>query len=120
MKKFIRSIRFALAGWRVAFKEQRNFRIHLGAALVVVGAGFFFGINHTEWVLVVLTIALVLVAELANTAIEYLVDLVSPAHDARAGAIKDVAAGFVLIAALASVVVGLIIFGPRVLHYFRG
>lgn len=119
MKRFLRSLRVAFAGWRIGFRDQRNFRIHLAAATFATGAGFFFGISRQEWGLLVLTMALVLVAELANSAIEYLVDLVSPTYDVRAGKIKDVAAGFVLMAAVAAVVVGAIIFGPRLLHYFR-
>jgi diacylglycerol kinase (ATP) len=81
--------------------------------VVVIGLGFYFNINRTEWALVALAVGTVWSAELANTAIEALTDLVSPEYHPLAGKAKDVAAGAVLLAAFAALVVGALIFAPR-------
>lgn len=95
---------------RSAFATEQNLKIHTLMAVIVVGMGVYFGITAGEWIAVVLCIGLVFALELINTAIEELVDLVKPGHDVRAGKIKDVAAGAVLVAALIAVVVAVIIF----------
>lgn len=92
-----------------------NFRIHLVAILMVVLAGWYFHLSPNEWLWIIFTIGLVLVTELLNTAIEILVDLVSPDFNIQAGRVKDVAAGAVVIAAIISVVIGSIIFIPKFL-----
>jgi len=92
-----------------------NFRIHLVAILMVVLAGWYFHLSANEWLWIIFTIGLVLVTELLNTAIEILVDLVSPDFNIQAGRVKDVAAGAVVIAAIISVVIGSIIFIPKFL-----
>ena len=97
------------------FRTQANARIHAGVTLIVIVAGFLFGISRIEWCAVVAAIALVWTVEGLNTAIEAVVDLASPEFHPLAERAKDVAAGAVLIAALASVVIGLLVFGPRVL-----
>ena len=97
-------------------RTQRNFRIESFVAAVVVGAGAVLGIDRVEWLAIVLTIALVLILEAMNTALEHAVTLASPAFDAHARAAKDVSAAAVLIAAIASIAVGAIVFAPRVLR----
>ena len=82
------------------------------AIAVVTAAGFYFGISRGEWIAVVLCFGMVLAAEGFNSAIERLVNLVSPGRNPLAGDIKDVAAGAVLVCAIAAAVVGLIIFLP--------
>lgn len=114
MKRFV----YAFKGIFAAVKTQRNFRVHLPAALAVTVAGFLLKLNPTEWALILLTVGLVLSLELVNTAIESLVDLVSPGYDKKAGRIKDIAAGAVLIAAVVSVIIGLIIFLPKITALF--
>lgn len=111
MKRF----RYAFKGIFFAFKTQSNIRIHTIAALLVTIAGFIFKLSLVEWGLVIFAIGLVLVSELINTAIESLVDVISPAHSEKAGFIKDVAAGAVLIAAVVSIIIGLIIFLPKII-----
>jgi diacylglycerol kinase len=78
-------------------------------------AGFIFKLNLVEWGLVIFAIGLVLVSELMNTAIESFVDVISPEYSEKAGFIKDVAAGAVLIAAIISVIIGIIIFLPKII-----
>ncbi len=113
--KFIRGFGYAINGILMAVKEQLNLKVHLLAMGCVIAAGFFFALNTTEWAIVLLTFGLVLVAEMVNTAIEYLVDFVSPEHHPQAGKVKDVAAGAVLISAIIAGVVGLLIFGNKFL-----
>ena len=88
-------------------------RFHLLAACLVIGAGFFTGLSPLQWAVLALTIAAVISAELINTAIEAVVDLVSPDHHHLAKAAKDTAAGAVLVVSAAAVIVGLIIFTGR-------
>lgn len=99
----------------VLFRTQTNARIHAMAAVAVVVAGLVFHISAGEWCAVVGAIALVLVTEAINTAIEAVVDLASPEVHPLAERAKDVAAGAVLIAAVVSVMIGLIVFGPHLL-----
>lgn len=114
MKRFV----YAFKGIFVALKTQRNFRIHLLVFLVVIIAGFLFKLNPVEWGLVLLAAGLVLSLELVNTAVESLVDLVSPGYNKKAGRIKDIAAGAVLIAAIISIFIGLIVFLPKITALF--
>lgn len=112
----IKSFGNAFRGIFYAFKTQHNIWIHSLAVVVVVIAGFFFKLDAIEWGLVVLAIGLVLTAEMINTAIEWLMDLVSPGYSEKAGLIKDVAAGAVLIAAVISVIIGAMVFLPKLLN----
>ena len=120
VKKRLKSFSYAFAGIKDLFKTQPNAQIHLFVALCVLIAGFFFNISTIEWCILSLTMALVLSAEGFNTAIEYLTDLVSPDHHPLAGKTKDVAAGAVLISAIAAVIVGLLIFLPKMIQLFNG
>lgn len=108
------SFRYAFQGLAELFRSQANARIHLAVSVLVLAAGFYFGLSRWEWVAVVLCITLVLVLEALNTALEYLTDLVSPEHHPLAGKAKDVAAAAVLLAALGAVAVGLLIFLPKI------
>ena len=111
----LRSFVFAFKGLRFVIRSQHNFLIHLVIAFIVVFAGLACRLNGTEWCMIVLAMSLVFSMEVMNTAIENLVDLVSPGHHEQAGMVKDIAAGAVLIAAVSSVIVGLIIFIPKML-----
>jgi len=115
MKKFIRGFGYAFKGLKYAAATQLNFRVHLVAALIAVYLGYGLHISTHEWLWVILCIAIVLVMELLNTAIEFLTDLVSPDHNELAGHVKDVSAGAVLITAIAALLIGAIIFLPKIL-----
>lgn len=117
-RKFIRSARFALAGLRYLFATQRNARIQLTVACVAVVLSAWLRISRAEWSVLVLAIAAVLILEGLNTAIEAVVDLASPEQHKLAKVAKDVSAGTVLIAAIASAVIGAIIFLPRLIALF--
>lgn len=120
MKKLFRSFGFAWKGLKTAVSTEVNMKIHLTVAILVVAAGFLFRISNFEWIAVILCIGLVFSAEIFNTSIETLVDKVSPNIDPLAGRTKDIAAGAVLVAAVISVVVGLLIFLPKIISLFHG
>jgi len=108
--KLIKSFGYALQGIYVATRDQLNIKIHFLAVICVTVAGIYFHITSYEWCIVVICYGMVLTAELFNSAIETIVDLVSPDHHPLAGKAKDIAAGAVLISALATAVVSLFIF----------
>ncbi len=110
MKRFIRSFSYAANGLWSVLREQRNFKIHLFIALLVISAGFYVELNRGEWMVITIVIGFVFAAELFNTAIEYIVNLISPEHQTAAGKIKDIAAGAVLLAAITALIVGVIVF----------
>ncbi|NRB73289.1 MAG: diacylglycerol kinase family protein [Verrucomicrobiales bacterium] len=94
-------------------KTEWNFRIHLGMFFLAVLLGWFFKISAVEWLAVIICSALVIVAEVLNTSLEYLADAVHPEMDRGVGRAKDAAAAGVMIAAVAASVVGAIVFLPR-------
>lgn len=113
LKKRIASFGFAFKGLGTLVRTQPNARIHLLATAVVVVAGCYFPLSTFEWLWLIGAIGSVWVTEALNTALEFLTDLVSPDHHPLAGHAKDVAAAAVLIAAVAAVVIGLMIFVPH-------
>ena len=113
-KKQLRSFGYAWQGIRSCVGKEQNLSFHLITSVVVIAAGFFFGITRMEWLIIVLCIGVVIAAELFNTAIEKLVDLVSPGRHPIAGQVKDIAAGAVLVCAVAAATIGVIIFFPYV------
>jgi diacylglycerol kinase len=122
-KKFSLTARFssfsyAFHGLIKIIHDQHNFRIHLAAAVIVVTCGFIWRVSPLEWTILVLCIGFVLSIEAINTAIESIVDFVSPEYHELAGKIKDIAAAAVLVAAFVSAVAGLIIFIPKIIYGF--
>lgn len=105
----------AWEGIAYAFSSQRNLKIHLCFAVVAVILGFLLNISEAGWLAVIVCIALVMTLEIVNTAIESVVDLVSPEWQILAKRAKDCAAGAVYLAAFASVVVACIVYLPRLL-----
>jgi len=112
----LRSFGHAFRGLKVLLQSQHNARIHAVATILVLAAGLLLRISTLEWALIALAISCVWVAEALNTAIEFLVDRVSPEPHPLAGKAKDVAAGAVLVAAIGSAIVGLYVFGPHLLR----
>ena len=112
----ISSFRFAFAGLRHLLRTQRNARIELAIGVAAIVAGLVLGLTPAEWAALVVTICLVLILEGLNTSLELAVDLASPAIHPKAKAAKDLAAGMVLIAAMGSVAVGVLLFGPKLVR----
>ncbi len=108
-----RSFGYAISGIKTAFKNEPNFRIHVLATLIVTGLGMFVGLSNTEWAVLALTVAIVVVTELINTAIEAIVNLVSPQIQDKAKVAKDTAAAAVLLSAIGAIAVGLCLFLPK-------
>lgn len=108
----IRSFRFAGRGMGLTLRSQPNAWIHAAATVAVVIAGYLLGISRTEWCLIVLACAAVWTAEALNTALEFLADATTMKFHPLVGQAKDVAAGAVLVTALAALIVGVLVFGP--------
>lgn len=111
-RKLMKSFYYAFSGIIQSFGEQ-NMRVHGLAVIVVVISGYFTRLSKIEWLILILIMAMVMAAEMINTAIESVVNLASPEIHPLAKKAKDVAAGAVLILAIASVIIGLIIFLPK-------
>ncbi len=107
------SFKHAWDGIKYAFSTQPNFRVHTLIAAAVLAAGIFLHLSSFEWLVLLFTITLVLVAEMINTSLESMTDLLGRQITPEAKVTKDVAAGMVLIAAVMSVIVGLVIFIPH-------
>ena len=118
IRKAIRSFRYAGRGVYSLFRYENNARIHLIACILVIIAGVFFKISATEWCFISIQIGLVWSAEAVNTAIEKLADVVSPEYHAAIKDVKDIAAAGVLILAISAVIVGGIIFIPKILALY--
>lgn len=117
-KKRLKSFTYAWKGIGSFISKEHNAWIHLIIMAAVIVCGFLFQITVTEWTAIVLCIGLVLAAEAFNTSIERLVNLTSPEQNKIAGDVKDIAAGAVLICAIAAAIVGLIIFVPYLIQRF--
>lgn len=111
-RRLFASFKFAWKGIILLLQNEQNAWIHFLASLLVILLGFYFSISTTEWIACIICIAMVFTAEGFNTAVENLVDLVSPDQHPLAGKVKDLAAGAVLIAAIGAAIVGCIIFLP--------
>jgi diacylglycerol kinase (ATP) len=118
--RLARSFYFAFAGLSYLFRTQRNARIELAIGVLVTALAAYLRLSRTEMAVIVLTCACVLILEGLNTALEAAVDLASPKVHPVAKIAKDVSAGMVLLAAVASVIVGLLVLGPplwrRIIH----
>jgi diacylglycerol kinase len=114
-RNLLDSFRYAFAGLWHALRTQRNIRIHVSIAIGVVVLGMAVGLRRDEWAIIALTMGFVFTAELFNTVIEAIIDLVTEEYHPLAKQAKDVAAGAVLAAAITAVAVGLLILGPPLL-----
>ncbi len=109
----------AARGIVYAWRTQRNVRIQAAIAVLVIAGGVWLRVGALEWALLVTAIAVVLAAELLNTAVEALVDLVSPQANPLAGATKDACAAAVVVAVVGAVLIGVLVLGPPLLERVR-
>jgi diacylglycerol kinase len=114
--KRIKSFRSAFSGVVLLLKFEYNARIHLAVFILVLIVGFLLKISAAEWLVIVFAAGLVFASECFNTALEYLADEVSPRYSKKIKKAKDVAAAGVLISAAVSVIVGIIVFLPRIIR----
>ena len=110
------AFRYAFRGILHVFGQERNMWLHLIIAVVVIVAGVVLDLARSEWVPVILCMGLVFSSEIMNTAIEGMVDLLSPEQQEKAGQVKDLAAGAVLVCAVTAAIAGLFIFVPHILN----
>jgi diacylglycerol kinase len=118
LRKRLISFRYAFRGIGRFFRHEHNARIHAVAGTIAATAGFFFRISSAEWGLLILSAGMVFAAETFNSSIEKLSDVVSPGYSKAIRDIKDLSAGAVLFTAIAAVLVGFIIFLPKMMDYF--
>ena len=116
LKSRLQSFRFALNGLRSLLKYEHNSRIHSIAAIAVIILGILMKIDTTEWSLLIIVIGMVFITELLNSSLESFADSLKPEWNDLIGKAKDYSAAAVLIAAIISVVVGVIIFVPKLLN----
>ena len=119
-KRLVRSFKAAFEGIASTYKKEQNIKIHTIISLIVVLAGFIFKINYIEWLVCLVLIGFVMMAEFFNTSIEYVVDLASPDIHPLAKAAKDTASAGVLMMAIISALIGCVIFIPKIIEFVGG
>ncbi|MBO0932177.1 diacylglycerol kinase family protein [Fibrella aquatilis] len=119
LPKVLRSFQFAGQGIIDLFRYENNAKVHLLVAVVVVALGSWLGLSATEWALICTQVGLVWAAEGFNTALEKLCNRVTTQHDPLIKAAKDLSAAAVLILGITAVVVGLLIFGPKLILMYN-
>ena len=117
---FVESVGHALDGIEYTINHERNFKIELYFAIIVTIMSLIFRVSLIEWTVLVLVISMVLALEMVNTALERCVDLVTKDYRELAKNAKDIAAGAVLIMSMFSVVIGIIIFLPKIINLLGG
>ena len=118
LKQRLKSFKHAFNGLRILLKEEHNARIHLIAAICVIVAGFGFQVSNYEWIALIFAIGLVFGLELINSSIENMADFVSPEKHDKIKKIKDLSAAAVLLGAVTALIIGLIIFVPKIIDRF--
>lgn len=118
-KRLKNSFKYASEGIIKAYEGEQNLKVHTFVAILVIVFGFFLKLSYIEWLICLLLIGLVLMAELFNTAIEYVVDLASPKIHPLAKSSKDIAASGVLMISIISAITGLMIFVPKLIDFFN-
>lgn len=118
LKKRLQSFKFAFAGLRTLWQDEHNARIHIVAMLLVFVVGFLLRISMMEWCILALTVGFVIAVEALNSSLENLADAITEKPNEKIKKAKDLGAAAVLIAALISLVVGLIIFAPKIIELF--
>lgn len=113
------SFRNAFRGLRQAIARERNMRIHVAAAVLCILLGIVCRLDPVSWAVLFIAIGLVVVTELINTAVEKLVDMITTEYSTKARAVKDIAAGAVLVAAIVAVALGALVFIPPLLRLAR-
>lgn len=119
LRQWIKSANFAIEGILHAAKTQRHLRYHFYSAAAVLLISYILGVSRTEFLIIALSVIAVLLAEMFNTAIETIVDIISPEHSEKARVVKDIAAGAVFVTAFGVAIVGYIILFPYVCDLFQ-
>ncbi len=118
-KKLINSFKYAFTGIATSFKTEQNMKIHILVMILVIIAGIVLKVSLLDWVILVIMFSLVISAELFNTVIETVVDMITMEKNEKAKVAKDISAGAVLVLAIGSIIVGFIIFIPKILNFIK-
>lgn len=118
-ENFVKSFKYAISGIVYGMKTQRNIIIQLCFAVLAIFFGAFLKISKIEWIVIIFTIMFVIFAEMINTAIESVTDLITEEYNKKAKIAKDVAAGAVLISAINAICMGLIIYLDKILALIK-
>lgn len=118
IKRFVKSFNYALDGLKYAFKYEQNIIAHTFATILVIAFGIIFHISYIEWLILFLIIGLVIATELINTSIEATIDLITKEKNPLAKVAKDTAAATVMVFAVIAVILGLMIFVPKIAGLF--
>lgn len=110
----LKSVSYAFKGALLLLKTEASIKTQFIIAILVTAAGFFFNISSTEWILQLIAIGLVMSIEGVNTAIEEMANFIHPEHHNKIGLIKDISAGAVFIASVFAVIIGFIIYIPKI------
>jgi len=116
VKDRLKAFVYAFDGIKYAILTQHNFFIHITLTLIAIILGFLLKITNLEWITIIIVVGLVISAEIFNTALEELVNLVSPQKNKKAGIVKDLAAGAVLVLSIVALISGIIIFLPKIIE----
>lgn len=114
IKRLLKSFRYALKGLKKTLKEEQNLQIQSVIALAVISLAFIFRVKRLEWIVIIFMIGLVILMELANSAVERIADVLKPRINSYVKEIKDISAAAVMISSIIAVIVGLIIFWPYI------
>lgn len=115
-QNFFVALKNALNGIKYVFVQERNLKIQFVFAIIAILAGVILKINSIEWVLLTVVICMVLVCELFNTAIETIVNMITTEYNENAKIAKDIAAGAVTLSSISSVIIGIIMFLPKIFN----
>ena len=118
LKKRVLSFKYAFQGAATLFRETPNAIVHLIMAILAILLGLFFSISATEWLAIIIVIGLVLALEAVNTSIETLADVITKERNKSIKKVKDLAAASVLLASIAALIVGVLIFLPKIIELF--
>jgi diacylglycerol kinase (ATP) len=116
----LKSFKSAFAGMGALIKYEHNARIHLFILIMVIVAGIMLRITLPDWMVILLASGMVFVSECFNTAVEYLSNVVSPEYNEKIKTVKDIAAAGVLISAVISIIIGIIVFLPKIYRLLAG
>lgn len=118
-KNFISALKNSFNGIKYVFTTQRNLKIQVIISIIVILASLFFKISFIEWAVVILIICMVFFAELVNTVVETIVDMITIEYNESAKIAKDISAGAVTLVSITSVIIGLLIFLPSILEIIK-
>ena len=118
IKRLAKSFKYAFQGLVKTFREEQNLKLQTGIALLAVILAIFFRISRLEWCFLVFTIGLVILMEIANSAVERITDVLKPRINSYVKEIKDIMAAAVMLSSIVAIIIGLIIFFPYIRPFF--